>query len=285
MWQRILERQYDELIDYLDDNSPDVCPLYGNILSSRLKYNPMAMRSGYVYGYYRGDDLSAVVAVFNDGNAMIHVTDEKLTGNVVEIIRRGYYHSVWGLGGYLPPMRQLEEYSNYKFEERNLVMMEKIAPTPKACGDDSLEIIRIDRRMRIGSYMPFIKRCMWEGFGFKSGSWDIKKRMKERTAHEPYFVLSAGGKLVSQAHIQAMTPKYGYIGGVCTLREERRKGYAKATVYEVCRYIEGLGRIPALAVSSENRAALNLYESMGFELAGKMKVYMQKREFSGDENQ
>ncbi len=90
---------------------------------------------------------------------------------------------------------------------------------------------------------------------------------------------------VSQAHIQSVTDKYGYIAGICTPRVYRRNGYAREITAYACKYIESLGLTSALTVNITNESAIKLYESMGFVKKDYTLVYMKHRDFCGDENE
>jgi predicted GNAT family acetyltransferase len=61
--------------------------------------------------------------------------------------------------------------------------------------------------------------------------------------------------------------------------------YEKQIMHMACDNINKNARTPALAVSSANKAACSLYENMGFETIGTTIVYMQERDFKGDENE
>lgn len=283
MWTRLERTDYKKALKYLEDNSPFTCPIYGNVSSAGFAYKAMAMRSGIFYIYVEDGKILGIIAGFNDGNVMIHTKHDKADETALKIITGFPFHSVWGLSGSLPSSDNVRYAVGKDFDSRELDVMVQKQKIEKSFLP-KLEAVRIDKRFLSKQYISFIKKCLWEGFGFKSNSWDIRKRIKERTQYEPYWIISDAGEFVAQAHVQAMTRMHGYIGGVCTPREQRRKGYAKEAVKRACDYIIAQKRIPALSVSAANRAAHTLYENLGFETVGTMKVYMQEREFKGDEN-
>jgi predicted GNAT family acetyltransferase len=76
---------------------------------------------------------------------------------------------------------------------------------------------------------------------------------------------------VAQAHIQARTPGFSQIGGVCTLPEERRRGYARAVVERLLFLImQDSGRKACLVVNSDNEPAKRMYAEMGFRETGRL---------------
>ncbi|MCK5130093.1 MAG: GNAT family N-acetyltransferase, partial [Clostridiales bacterium] len=260
-----------------------------NVSANGFKYKLSSMRSGIYYVYKEAKkDIEGIIAGFNDGNVMMYAVNETAKKSVLGILTTFPFHSVWGLDGTLPSNDVLSESANFKLDKRKLEVM--VLPTNAYQElnveiNDDMEFSRIDKRILFPSIITFIKICLWEGFGFKSNAYDIRKRIKERTDLEPYWFLSDNGVYVAQAHIQAMTKSHGYIGGVCTPRDSRGQGYAKQIMKIACNYIIQQGRIPSLAVSSTNVAAYNLYKSMGFQGIGETLVYMKEREFKGDENE
>ncbi len=284
MWRRLEKKDYNLAFEYLNQNSPFTSPLYGNVLSAGFDYKPFAMRSGVFFVYTSEDDeIMGIVAGFNDGNVMVHTSAEDAQAGLLEIITRFPFHSIWGLGGDIPASEVVSDEMGQSFDSRELDVME-LKKSIKERFHPECDIIRIDKKFLLTMYVNFIKKCLWEGFGFKSNSRDLRKRMRERTDIEPFWILSCNNIYVAQAHVQAMTPMHGYIGGICTPREYRRKGYAKEVVARACDYIFEQGRLPALSVSAANEAAHTLYEDLGFEKIGVMTVYMVEREFKGDEN-
>lgn len=283
MWEKLEKRDWDDALGYLAKHSPFTCPIYGNALSAGFSYKVFAMRSGFYYVYKELGEILGIVSGYNDGNVMVHTVSSHADATVLKMISDFSFHSVWGLAGKLPETAQITTVAGKAFDLRHLDVMvlseKKENSSCPQCG-----FMRIDRRFLLSSYVAFIKKCLWEGFGFKSTSLDIRKRMKERGELEPYWFLTEGKEYVAQVHVQAMTPTHGYIGGVCTPRNHRKKGYAKEIVKRTCDYIMQQGRTPALAVSASNKAAYNLYKSLGFKKIGETLVYMQEREFRGDEN-
>lgn len=283
MWQRLEKRDYKAAFKYLEAHSPFTCPIYGNASSAGFAYKPFAMRGGFYFVYKQLGEILGVAACYNDGNVMVHTASEHADATVIETFDDMPYHSVWGLSGKLPELTEVSRAAGKAFDSRRLDVM-VYNGRAESGAYPGLELIRVDRRFMGTSYVSFIKKCLWEGFGFKSSSMDIRKRMKERCELEPYWFLADGKTYVAQAHVQAMTESHGYIGGICTPREFRRKGYAKEIVLRACRFVLSKKRTPALSVSAANKPAYALYASLGFEKIGEMLVYMLEREFKGDEN-
>jgi ribosomal protein S18 acetylase RimI-like enzyme len=285
MWEKLKDYDYQKASDYLCDNSPFTCSMYGNAVSAGFDYHPFAMRSGVYFVYKDGEsrEIQGILAAYNDGNVMIHTVSDEADKGAMGIISDFHFHSLWGMSGVLPGIEGVSNIAGTPFDSRTLDVMVLQGDIEQSLHPEC-KLIRIDKKFLSISILMFIKKCLWEGFGFKSSALDIRKRIKERIDDEPYWFLSDSSEYVAQAHVQAMTPAHGYIGGVCTPREKRRQGYAKEIVKRACEYIKEQGRIPALAVSAANLAAHRLYDEMGFSKIGTMLVYMQERDFKGDEN-
>ena len=285
MWEKLKDYDYKKASDYLCANSPFTCSMYGNVVSAGFDYRPFAMRSGvyFVYKDEKHGEILGILAGYNDGNVMVHTVSGEADSSAMGIIADFHFHSLWGMNGVLPEIERVSNITGMPFDSRTLDVMVLEGEIEQSLRPEC-SLIRIDRKFLSFSNIMFIKKCLWEGFGFKSSALDIRKRIKERTEDEPYWFLSDADGYAAQAHVQAMTPAHGYIGGVCTPREKRRQGYAKEIVKRACEYIKEQGKVPALAVSAANLAAHRLYDEMGFRSIGTMIVYMQERDFKGDEN-
>ena len=284
MWTRLHQKQAPELLDYLERNAPNTSSIIANIKYASSIYNPYVMRSGHYFVYNDPiKRLDGMIAVYNDGNAFVHTKNQKARETSLKILIKSKYHSIWGLSDWLPNLRNLSANIGMKMDSRELVTMvrDKDVPLPKS----QYDLIRIDNKFNLNRYIPFIKVCLYEGFGFKPYSRDLKKRMRERSDNEPYFLLYNNKVPVSQAHIQSISQTHGYIAGICTPRNYRRKGYAKQITARACKFIEDKGRLSALTVNNTNSGAVNLYKDLGFVPVDKMQVYMKARKFTGDENQ
>lgn len=283
MWTVLQKRQVPELLEYLEQNSPNTSSIIANIRFATTVYTPYVMRSGHYFVYKFNGRIDGMIAIYNDGNAFIYTHNFDAQAASVKILIKSKFHSVWGLSDWLPNLRSLSANIGMQMDARELVTMvrDRHAPLP----EPKYELMRIDQKFNLSRYVSFIKLCLYEGFGFKPHSRDLKKRMRERTADEPYFLLYDNKTPVSQCHIQSLSQSYGYIAGICTPRMYRRKGYAKQITARACRFIEGHGRMSALTVNVTNTNAIELYKTLGFASVDKMQVYMKARSFTGDENE
>lgn len=74
------------------------------------------------------------------------------------------------------------------------------------------------------------------------------------------------GALVAMAGERMHLPGYTEISAVCTDEQARKRGTASRLVRAVAAGIEARGETPMLHVSTENSAAIRVYEALGFTI-------------------
>ena len=85
------------------------------------------------------------------------------------------------------------------------------------------------------------------------------------------------GKICAKAQINASSPHYQLIGGVCTDRTLRRKGYASLLMYHLVHRALLDHKKSVLFADRKNSAAQALYRSLGFrEISGYSISYFKK---------
>lgn len=257
------------LHDYLQAHELLTAPLYGNLLAAGLWNDWRKLRCGGYTGAFREGRLEGVMAAFNDGNLMVHAAQPRALSDLADRLPALPFHTVWGLGcgG---EVEEMVEDLPLRYEVVHHLMLQQ----PRACerSTPALTFARADGHALDEDTLRFMECCLETCFGFTTARDVIAQRMKERMPEEAFFVASNGAGPVAQAHIQAWTPHYGYVGGVATLPAYQGQGYARAVMQHICRYIRSMGRIPTLTVKADNEAALRLYQSMGFETCGKVTV-------------
>jgi len=74
------------------------------------------------------------------------------------------------------------------------------------------------------------------------------------------------GRLVAMAGERMRTGGFTEVSGVCTHPDHRGQGYAGALMRVVAARMLARGETPFLHTYADNRAAIGLYESLGFRL-------------------
>ena len=87
-----------------------------------------------------------------------------------------------------------------------------------------------------------------------------------------FFGIRIGGRLVAMAGERMRFPGFTEISGVCTHPEFRGRGFARRLSAAVAARIEARGEQAFLHAWKTNRAAISLYEELGFKLRTEVNV-------------
>jgi GNAT superfamily N-acetyltransferase len=246
--------------------------MLGNLLYYGVENDRRTLRRGEYWGYFEGGELSGAAAYYNNSQCMVYLTGEAAARQMARDIEDSGARLV--LGGDRSVRLLLREMKpgGGRLSARSQLFMERTGEIPAVLKPDTGAAFE-DARGREGdrAVQDFILRCMREGFGFSVTRGTVRRLLREKTRYEPYLLLKTGGKYVAQAHIQARTPGFCQIGGVCTLPEERRRGYARAVVERLLGMIaQDGGRKACLVVNSDNEPAKRMYAEMGFRETGRL---------------
>jgi predicted GNAT family acetyltransferase len=101
----------------------------------------------------------------------------------------------------------------------------------------------------------------------------------ERTHTMGRFIgIRDGGRLVAMAGERMRLPGYTEVSGVCSHPDVRGRGFARRLSALVAAAIEARGERPFLHAWVSNRAAITLYERLGFALRTEVNVTVLERE-------
>ncbi|UUM20601.1 GNAT family N-acetyltransferase [Mycoplasma sp. 2045] len=109
------------------------------------------------------------------------------------------------------------------------------------------------------------RKLIPEFAGLSSHTLDIKhlKRSFEKGAYWGYVLKDENEKVLSHASINCQSKDAVMIGGVFTIPEARKKGYAKDCVMNICERILYIEKTPVLFFS--NKIAGAMYYGLGFK--------------------
>jgi predicted GNAT family acetyltransferase len=85
------------------------------------------------------------------------------------------------------------------------------------------------------------------------------------------------GKLVAMAGERLKLPGYTEISAVCTHPDYRGKGYARGLMGVLAQRIQARGETPVLHVVPEKRAAISVYERLGFRFRREITIMLLAR--------
>jgi ribosomal protein S18 acetylase RimI-like enzyme len=240
----------------------------GNLVYFGVQDNHRMFRCGDYWGYYRNGVLVGVVAFFNNSQCMVYYTDDSVVRSMAEQIADNAVRIVLGCEVCVRPLVEPLRAMASRIAPRRQYFMEFRATEINRKAYEGMEFEQARPLCSSRAMQEFIQRCMKDGFGFSMRRSTIRHVLQERPADEHYLVLKAGRKYVAQAHLQAVTPGYAQIGGVCTLPEERNRGYGYIVISRMLALIEE--RLPSrracLVVDDDNERARRLYEALGFRV-------------------
>lgn len=90
-----------------------------------------------------------------------------------------------------------------------------------------------------------------------------------------------GGRLAAMAGERFRFPGHTEVSGVCTHPDFRGRGLARRLSAAVAGRIESRGERPFLHAWKENRIAISLYESLGFEIRAEVNITVLERPLHG----
>jgi len=91
-------------------------------------------------------------------------------------------------------------------------------------------------------------------------------------ARGEFFGVDCDGELVAMGGVQTKLPGFTEIGSIATHPAHRRQGYASQVVAALVHHLLVQGQEVFLVLFQTNKAALDLYQTLGFEVVGELKL-------------
>jgi len=238
-------------------------PIYGNLQASQWNRDPFSKRLGRCYLNLRKGEICGFLACFYDGNSMVYADDADAFMDFADTLDKAQYHSLWVYGATRRDMESLRSLLMNRHSISSYRML--VQGDEERDFNVTLAIRDVKGEIRREEVSRFCRSILKECFGYDPYMPSVVDRMLDRGEEEVYLAGAlSDGTFVAQAHIQALSPAYGYIGGVATLPPYQGKGYGRELLLTICRHIHRLGRLPSLTVDPDNERAYQLYVRHGF---------------------
>jgi hypothetical protein len=253
----------DIVLNYLYRNNIETSFLTENVLAFGLNNDKTKKRCGCYYGYFEGSQLKGILPFYNHGGCIPHYESTNAIKEFAQIMASGKLDTLMGVQYIIEPLFMLMN---------EIKKLEFYAQTSYYINTNFKPFILDGIEFAKGSELPlkmtskFIKASLEDSFSTIKKPNLLTQLFTEDSIDEDFIFLLKNGEIKAQANIHTRTDKINQIGAVYTLNSERRQGYGKAIVSEVCKRIITLGKIPTLLVRNNNTAAIRTYKSLGFTL-------------------
>ena len=134
-----------------------------------------------------------------------------------------------------------------------------------------LEFMRASRLSDLDQLVPVCAAMHVEEVGIDPLRRDAsayRNRIEELVRRNRSFIGVIERRIVFKCEVSASTPEAVQLMGVWTRPGERRRGFARKGLEEVCGHFLRQGKTVTLFVNDFNHAAIRLYESMEFRRIG-----------------
>jgi len=91
-------------------------------------------------------------------------------------------------------------------------------------------------------------------------------------ARGAFLGIDRAGELIAMGGVQTQLPGFSEIGSIVTHHAHRRQGYASQIVVALTQHLLAQGQDVFLVLFQTNKAALALYQKLGFEIMGELKL-------------
>lgn len=157
----------------------------------------------------------------------------------------------------LGAVKELMEAVEHREEEVSLALSARdFAPLrgwAEAAGEEDLDcLVDLERMLQE------------ELLGSIAETWVIRLQLRRALEDGTAALIHHAGRAVSKAEIEAATPRADELGGVYTVPDHRRRGFAAAACSLVCESSLMLGKTVRLETQRDNAAAVSLYRNLGF---------------------
>lgn len=233
---------------------------------------------GYVHPQWRGQGLGALLLRLTETRAR-ELVDAAPTGARVTLL-----NSVLAEDDAACALLETENYTLTRVFWRMRLEMTEPPPAPE--WPSGVRVRPFERGHDERAVYEVVESAFSDHWGHTPVSFEEWRARMERYSTDPslwFLVETDGGSLVSVA-LCRMRPEQGWIRTIATIREWRRRGLARALLFQCFgAFWERGQRFVGLGVDSQSlTGAAHLYESVGMEV--EMRVATYEKELRSGEN-
>ncbi len=241
------------------------------------------VRDGFdVYICFENIELLGLIATSGNGLVLVHFLDERVKSkyHVLTTLKKLNPNCLKGdpksveiaksilAKSILAQTDELYDWMAFNASKQQMVSHEELLNTLKQFAQEGLSVLSADE-VPFQDMIPFlleVEKC------FNRNPLSInqlKKKMAQRIECEAYLVACWKGKVIGQGLLEYALPEHKLIGGLYTESKYRRKGIGRLMTTALSHAVLNMELTPALTVEENNKNAIHLYQSLGFEFVGK----------------
>ncbi|TNK82101.1 hypothetical protein C4M98_00650 [Mycoplasmopsis pullorum] len=268
--QKLTIKNQSELLEFLNQDYINNLFFIGDLIE--FGFDDTSVKS---YGFYENNKLKAAIMLFHS-TLLISDPDNFISKEeLIEFIKNQSVSNIITEQECAQHINELikKDYQIEIKQEEILVLNRPITQEgfiSNFANRDDLSLI-IDGRKTIEEF---------KGVSAQGLKLDYLQRTYDTGFYIP-FIIKEQNIVASHASVACMTPKAAMIGGVYTLKEHRKKGYASDCVLNLCKWLQNKHKTPVLFF--DNPLAGSVYKKIGFEHFGLLNVMILKEK--GDKNE
>lgn len=241
--------------------------------------------------FFFAQDEQKIYAVFSfsAGRQLLFQVEKNLTSDEKEILRialgkafESYFSNAYSIMGTLPECNAISRIAQNHFaknpthgQEYNLMLFDENSHAEFSDTDKNDILIKNCGILDFDKIFPLQKSYELEEVVFSPEDFNkniSELALKKNLTQKKIFALEQNGTFISKLAINAHGKNCVQLGGIFTIPEFRKKGFAKKLLLSFCKKYCSHGKKIVLFVKKTNLAANELYKSCGFRKIDDYKI-------------
>lgn len=253
------------LVHYLQKNELECPDMVHRFQMNGIEKQSGNRKSGTFYGYFEEQVLKGVFFFANNHVFMCHYESDRILERVVLLKAIRHYRPKLLIGPeeFISPIWEMirKTVAQCNFYESYFMTCQKLETLQSSCESMVKDTSCFDEHQVVAFWMEVEK-----AFGRQvTMVQNLKEKLMRQTVELQNVYIEEDGRIVAQGLIEFSTERYAQLGGIYVNPAYRRKGYAQDVVTCLSHQVLEKGRIPVLVVEKKNKAAVALYEKLGYK--------------------